>query len=153
MILTSVFCFGFVRRRFFDFLSVSLAFLILFLSCRCSEKVEGRGWFSWWSRCRAQFVGRVRMELRRSPEFSGLRRWPQKFFLSNSLHNLPLKRTFVLESLELLDQFGVFLFYFLFSFPRRFLGGWFRHNTLTKPMFLLHKAFTSRARILIGFSW
>ena len=42
------------------------------------------------------------------------------FFLV-PLHYLPLKRTFVLESLELVDQLGIFFLYFLLSFPRSFL--------------------------------
>lgn len=43
------------------------------------------------------------------------------FFKTWSLYHLPLKRTFVLESLVLLYQLGVLFLFFIFLLPRNFL--------------------------------
>ena len=106
---------------------------------------EGRGRLLWHPSLLPPFVGRVRAFFILPPTFF-------LFFLSDPLHYLPLKRTFILESFELVDQLEIV---FLFSSSRSHVASsiwWLCHNTLTKPIFLLRKTFTSRARILIGFS-
>ena len=119
-------------------LSLSLEIFSLFSLCRCSEDAGCRGLRA--GRAVA-IVSRGFRETRRSPENSRVFRRLSFFFFSfiyffiiyiyiyiyifsffpGSLHYLPLKRSFVLESLKLLYQLGVFLSYLVLTLPRGFL--------------------------------
>ena len=81
---------------------------------------EGWGRDLWHPSPRPPFVGHVRAKTLAFAGVFGSADDPHHFFLV-PLHYLPLKRNFVLESLELVDQLGIFFLDFLISFPRSFL--------------------------------
>ena len=107
------------RRSFVGFSLSSSFSLFFFLLCRCSRVAEGRDRVSVASPPSAALCGSC------ATENSGVRRsfWfcQRLRFFFYPLHYLPLKRTFELQSLELLDQLGIFFLYFLLSFPCTFL--------------------------------
>ena len=109
-------------KGFWDyFCGVKWRFLMSIRTVRLRRSSVGFLFFLLFPHCFRFFAGSFRVAEGRGRDLWHPSSADDPHFFFVPLHYLPLKRTFVLESLEVVDQLGIFFLYFLLSFPRSFL--------------------------------